>query len=463
MSRIRFTWLAVIAFAVLVSAASFADSHVRIVRLSSVEGQVQMDRAGGEGLERAILNTPIVEGARLVTGTDGLAEVEFENQSALRLTGDSEVKFEQLLMNDSGDKINQFEVVKGLVYLDTEKGDDVYRVKVGDKSLLVSPKAEMRLDATPGQLQVTVFKGDVQLENQVPPVTVHKKETLTADLNDASKIQVAKGTEQLRYDSWNKERRDYSDTYASANYGGPGRGYGFQDLNYYGDYFYAPGYGYVWQPYGFAGSMVNWSPYSNGAWMFYPGFGYLWASAYPWGWLPYHYGSWAFLNGSGWVWVPGSYRGRWYANGFQPVPRVVRAPAGWTAATPPPTASKGVAPRTVPVGTVTPNALTVPGGRVPPRFATAIPGRAVTPVQGSAKPTAVSNNQSVFAAPNATAGVAHQGRPAHVYAPPSARRSATFGEPGAGAVRGRGTMVAAPSVHTGVSAPTARPTPMPHK
>ena len=75
------------------SIAAFAESHVRIVRLSSVEGQVQMDRATGQGLERAILNTPIVEGVRLVTGSDGLAEVEFENQSALRLADDSEVKF----------------------------------------------------------------------------------------------------------------------------------------------------------------------------------------------------------------------------------------------------------------------------------------------------------------------------------------------------------------------------------
>ena len=91
------------------SVAALADSHVRIVRLSSVEGQVQIDRATGQGLERAILNTPIVEGTRIVTGKDGLAEVEFENQSALRLTEDSEVKFSQLLMNDAGIKTNRID------------------------------------------------------------------------------------------------------------------------------------------------------------------------------------------------------------------------------------------------------------------------------------------------------------------------------------------------------------------
>ena len=94
--------LVVAAILVAVSSiAASADSHVRIVRLSSVEGQVQVDRAG-QGLERAILNTPIVEGTRILTGNDGLAEIEFENQSALRLTEDSNVKFSQLLMNDAG-------------------------------------------------------------------------------------------------------------------------------------------------------------------------------------------------------------------------------------------------------------------------------------------------------------------------------------------------------------------------
>ena len=137
-----FSRLALLAFVVTaISGAAFADSHVRIVRLSSVEGQVQIDRATGQGLERAILNTPIVEGTRIVTGADGLAEVEFENQSALRLTENSEVKFTQLLMNDAGTKANRIIVDKGLVYLDTaSKGDDRYLITVGDQSLEVGTR-----------------------------------------------------------------------------------------------------------------------------------------------------------------------------------------------------------------------------------------------------------------------------------------------------------------------------------
>src|ERR1700757_4045231 len=99
--RSRFSWLALAFVSSLACSTVLANSHIRIVRLSSVEGQVQMDRGVGGGLERAILNAPIVEGTRLVTGDDGLAEVEFENESALRLTENSEVKFSQLLLTDT--------------------------------------------------------------------------------------------------------------------------------------------------------------------------------------------------------------------------------------------------------------------------------------------------------------------------------------------------------------------------
>ena len=96
---------AVLAMAfVLASVGAQAESHVRIIRLSYIDGSVQMDRATGQGLERAILNTPVTEGLRLVTGNDGLAEVEFENNSTVRLGENSEVQFSKLLIDDTRSK-----------------------------------------------------------------------------------------------------------------------------------------------------------------------------------------------------------------------------------------------------------------------------------------------------------------------------------------------------------------------
>ena len=421
-----------------------ADSHVRIVRLSSVEGQVQMDRSEGSGLERAILNAPILEGTTLVTGSDGLAEVEFENQSALRLTSNSEVKFAQLLLSDTGAKINQIVVTKGLVYLDAaSKGDDVYRLIVGDQSFLVRRDSQIRLTTDPARVQVAVFKGDVQLENQPQPVHVTKKETLTLDTTNAAGYTVAKSVEPVNYDRWNQERQDYSRTYAdNEGYGGPNRGYGMQDLNYYGDFLFAPGFGYVWQPYGFANAMSGWSPYSNGAWMFYPGIGYSWASAYPWGWLPFHYGSWAFINGVGWAWLPGrGYGGQWYASNFQNVPKITKAPAGWTPALPPATVASANSVRpTVIVGKASATPLSVPGGRVPPKFGSVVPGRTATVATGNSfvKPSAQAVSGQGSVAPHEISASSMHPSP-HVFAPrASSVPSIGGGEVGA-TYGGRGT------------------------
>lgn len=423
--RVGFTLSAISTF-ILAAATigAFAESHVRIVRLSSVEGKVQMDRGTGEGLERAILNTPIVEGTRIVTGSDGLAEVEFENQSALRLAENSEVRFTQLLLNDAGDKVNQIQVVTGIVYLDSAaKGDDVYRLMAGDQTLVARRDTLMRVNAASNQVQVAVFKGDVRLENQPQPVTVQKKETLTFDPANASGYTVAKNIESSQFDSWNKEREAYASTYAqNQGYGGPNRAYGLQDLNYYGEYSYAPGYGYVWQPFGFANSMIGWNPYSNGAWMFYPGMGYAWASAYPWGWLPYHYGSWSYIKGTGWAWVPGNtYRGSWYATNFQKVPSVRKAPTGWTAAAPPATVTtaNGAMP-TVVVGKAGTSPAYIPGGRIPPDFGKVIAGRSAN--ANTAPHGLVSPHADTLSANHAqAAAVAHPASSPHVFAAPTPR------------------------------------------
>lgn len=424
MSRRGFA-LPVITLFLLIAVGMQAESHVRIVRLSYLDGPVQMAH-GDQGMDRAILNSPIVEGTRILTGSDGLAEIEFEDQSALRLSGNSEIKFRQLSMNDAGVKVNEIEVVKGVAFFDVRgKGGDVYRAVADGNTFLVRRDTVARISAGPDQLKLAVSKGDVQVENQPQPVSVKKNETLTLDPNQPSEIKIAHGTEPMPVDSWNKEREAYTDAYAkNSGYGGPHSGYGLQDLNYYGNYFYSSGYGYVWQPYGFANSMVGWSPYSNGAWTFAPGLGYSWASAYPWGWLPYHYGSWAFLgSGVGWAWVPGNYRGAWYSAGFQPTPAVVKAPANWQPAAAPVVSAGSAIRPTVLVGKAGGSPAYVPGGTIPPNFASVIPGRFVGPnaaTRDLTSPNARNNNvasQSAFV-PNASHTYTAHGS-SHVFAPPA--------------------------------------------
>jgi hypothetical protein len=86
--------------------------------------------------------------------------------------------------------------------------------------------------------------------------------------------------------------------------------YGFSDLNAYGNYFFVPGYGYMWRP---NSAPLGWDPFADGYWVDYPGYGYMFVSGYPWGWAPYRYGSWQFVNGYGWCWNPGNNFATWQA------------------------------------------------------------------------------------------------------------------------------------------------------
>jgi FecR protein len=450
--------LALITAVVLAAVAgAFAESHVRIVRLSYLNGQVQTDRATGQGLERAILNTPIVQGMRIVTGNDGLAEVEFENESALRIAENADVEFRTLSMSDTGAKVNEIEVVKGVVYLDARsKGDDIYRIKSGDSTFLVQRDTQLRLSVSPEQTRLAVFKGDVQLVDQPQMVNVKRKETFTVDPANPSEYKVATGAEALSTDDWNREREAYQQAYANnAGNPGPRVGYGLQDLNYYGNYFMVNGYGYVWQPFGFANSMLGWDPYSSGAWIFSPGLGYAFASAYPWGWLPYHYGSWAFLGGGiGWAWIPGGgYGNGWYNNKFQAAPIVAKAPSGWTAAAPPAVAASESPKPTVMVGK-TGSAAYIPGGRIPPAFSSVIHGHSVgaSATGPSLNRTAVQNhtvNEHAFTANYNAFGAGHVAPSRHVFvAPPTPGAmfaSSVSAGPGYAATAGQGSAVPAAS------------------
>ena len=166
-----------------------ATSHVRIVRLSYENGSVQMSRGTGQGLERAILNSPIVEGSSVVTGTDGLAEVEFENNSTVRLGEATDVKFRQLLINDAGEMINEVELVRGTMYFDTGSGkNNIYRVIAADRTFVVPRKSQVRFVMNGDQVEVAVLNGEAQLQNNAELVKVKKNNTLTVDRHEPRRI-----------------------------------------------------------------------------------------------------------------------------------------------------------------------------------------------------------------------------------------------------------------------------------
>ena len=306
-----------------------AESKARIVRLRDVQGNVQIDRAAGNGFEKAFLNLPVIEGSRLKTGADGRAEVEFEDGSALRIVPDSEIEFTRLALGNEGEKLNTVQLNAGAAYINTHaKKGDQFMLNFGHESVTVPESAHFRVDLTVTEATLAVFKGKVEGTGPSGQFEVAEKHSATFDLANNDSFALARNYDEDPYDNWDRQQTEYHDRYAKNNTHDMSSpyGYGLSDLNYYGNFMNVPGYGWGWQPY-LAGA--GWSPFQDGAWAWYPGFGYMWVSGYPWGWMPYRYGNWIYDPGFGWFWAPG------YWNTWAPIPPVVHPPSRTSVPTPP--------------------------------------------------------------------------------------------------------------------------------
>ncbi len=288
--------------------SSAGVSQVRIVRLSQVKGVVELDRQTGEKFGQAFVNLPIVAGARLQT-LDGLAEVEFEDNSSLRLTPNSLVEFPLLGRDATGATSTAVKLLRGSLYVSLADGKSSgsFTINAGNETISPTPASRLRLDLNSPAAKLVVLKGDVAVSDAAGTMMVNKKKSVSFDTASATRPVPAHGDSDSPYDKWNKEEADYHSVRSSftssagASPLGSSYLYGVNDLSYYGSFSDIAGCGTMWRPYL---TSASWSPYQSGIWTLYPGAGYSWVSPYPWGWTPYHSGSWE-LCGAGWGWRPG--------------------------------------------------------------------------------------------------------------------------------------------------------------
>jgi len=288
----------------LLALPALADSQARIVRLSDVQGSVEIDKNAGLGYENAFANLPVTQGARLHTRANARAEIEFEDGSTIRLTPNTTVEFNKLGLSDAGKRIDGVNLVQGKAYVDWlgKSGDEFTLSFSQEKVQLSNAPAHFRVVSASTSAEVASFKNDLEVVGPSGTVKVPKKKMVTFDVSDDDKSMLAKDFREDPFDQWDKQSADYHEQYAKNN--STPYGYGASDLGYYGAYNNVPGFGLLWQPF-FAGA--GWNPYMDGAWAWYPGMGYMWASAYPWGWMPYYYGNWTYAPGYGWGWQPGGF------------------------------------------------------------------------------------------------------------------------------------------------------------
>lgn len=332
--RVRLTCFTVVLF--LFSAFPAFASGVRMVRLSLVQGDVQIDRNSGEGWEQAIINMPVIGGARIYAAENSKAELEFEDGSSIRLAGPSQISVMELSSTPDGSPVNAIQVDSGEIYVNARLHDHGnFRISAySGESFAISKPSHLRFTVKEQTASLAMTDGEAIAQSASDHATIRSGETYNYILGQpASAVRLASVPAEAD-DSWNQQRESYNDQNASAGaqYSGSedANAPGVADLGAYGSYSDVPGYGESWQPEGVG---PDWDPFDNGAWCYYPDWGWTFVSAYPWGWAPFYYGNWFYRSGHGWWWHPGPRQGP--GNGFHPRPVLSGAPHGFSEPHPP--------------------------------------------------------------------------------------------------------------------------------
>ncbi len=195
-------------------------SSIRIVRLSQVRGTVNIDRHIGRGYEEAFANVPITGGTKLHTDV-GLAEVEFEDNSTLRLTPDTEVEFTLLKRTATGSTISTMNVLHGMVfaYVANTKGN-TFTITSGKALVAMNPNSHIRLTMDGLNSNLSVLDGSVEFTDPFAYTSnISHKKSLDFDASGSKQPEFAK-LETTAFDDWDKNGNDYQKLYASQRLSG---------------------------------------------------------------------------------------------------------------------------------------------------------------------------------------------------------------------------------------------------
>lgn len=321
--------------------AEDAAQTARAVRLSYVDGHVQLSLSKQVLTDQAVANMPLFEGTEVETADDGRAEIQFEDGSVARLSPNSSLTL-TILRGQGASGDTELTMQNGLGYFELQGSDQPGRMRIqfGDSVVTANGITVLRvnLDNLPGQ--VSVFSGNAHLERGLTlALDLHGGESVALGKAGPDRYDLAESIEPDSWDTWNSDRdQDLAAEAATGTQATKGfednNNLAWSDLDANGNWYDVPDQGYVWSPADAANP--DWDPYGNGYWMSTPQFGDSWVSGYEWGYLPYQCGEWNYYSSFGWGWAPGM-RGcsPWWRRGHYDGPNIGSGFGGYRPPRPP--------------------------------------------------------------------------------------------------------------------------------
>ena len=186
---------------------SHGSMKVAIAWLSDVKGQVQLASSTGTEFHPAYAHTPVTEGNVIRTAM-GRAEVEFEDNSSVRLGPYSLVEFPRLELLPSGARASNVSVLKGTVYVSLipvyivkTKGND-FQLMFGQQLLHLQPSSHVRLELYATGARLAVLDGAGRVDGPFGAIELVKKRTFTFSFSGQPKPAVVKEVVANPMDAW---------------------------------------------------------------------------------------------------------------------------------------------------------------------------------------------------------------------------------------------------------------------
>jgi FecR protein len=311
------------------AAAQQAGPQARAVRLSDVDGQVQLSQGSQVLASQAMANAPLFEGTQITTSDDGQAEIQFEDGSVARISPNSQLTLTTLRQQGNSTD-TEVTLDTGLGYFEIQNGAQPTHFRIRFADSVASPSGftilRVNLDTPPGEL--AVFSGNAHLDgpNSIA-LDMHGGQSVKLNADTAGNYVMSEAIEPDSWDAWNSDRdqaltsQEAQRTAATGNLPDSNNP-AWSDLDANGNWYNVPGQGYVWSPN--EAENAGWDPYGCGNWMWTPGYGYVWVSCESWGYMPYNSGAWNYYDGFGWGWAPG-FGGPWWGGGIYVI-NIVRTP-----------------------------------------------------------------------------------------------------------------------------------------
>ncbi len=279
----------------VVPAVAFSDD-LNMVRISLIEGDVQVLIQDTTDWTAGVVNLPLNEGDRMWVPDRSRAELQLQRGVYIRADEDTALDILTVTQDSA-----QFYLDSGHLYINNRRGGiRTAQIDTPISSIRSYDNSIMMVDVSEdGITEVSVLKGYVFAESRAGATRVAAGNTLT--IRGESTADIAPLGSPDEWERWNMDRDRTLTAWGESSRYLPDELHEYSsDFDENGRWLYVADYGYVWTP-----TMVaaGWAPYTTGRWIWIRG-NYVWIDYDPWGWVPCHYGRWVFVSPYGWSWVP---------------------------------------------------------------------------------------------------------------------------------------------------------------